>query len=194
MPNLIVRELKDRKGESYVVRQATPADAAQVLAFIDRVCHEASEFLLMEPGEVYFTVDDETDYLTRLFYADNSLGLIAQRHGEIVGFLNFDGGQRRKVRHAGEFGMSVRQSHWGLGIGGSLIDLLIEWAAASHVVRKVNLRVFANNDRGMRLYRSRGFVEEGRLSRQIFHDGRYLDEILMSRWVGNAVDAEAVSQ
>ena len=184
MPSLIVRELRDKNGESFLVRQATPADAAQLLKFIDLICLESSEFLLLEPGGLGFSVDDEVDYLTRLLYSDNSLGLIAQRHGEIVGFLNFDGGQRKKVRHAGEFGMSIRKSHWGLGVGGSLLDLLLEWAAANSAVRKVNLRVFETNDRAQHLYRSRGFVEEGRLSRQVFHDGRHFDEILMSRWVG----------
>ncbi|SHH20388.1 hypothetical protein SAMN02745135_00042 [Caloranaerobacter azorensis DSM 13643] len=40
---------------------------------------------------------------------DNKLFLIAEIEGEIVGNLSFKGSNRRRLKHAGEFGISVKK-------------------------------------------------------------------------------------
>ena len=72
----------------------------------------------------------------------------------------------------------------GRGVGAALLEALLEWAAASPIIERVCLEVFATNDRAIRLYEKLGFVEEGRRQRDIkLGPGRYVDTVAMYRFV-----------
>ena len=51
-------------------------------------------------------------------------------------------------------------------------------------VEKLVLSVYPHNDAAIALYRSFGFVEEGRLARHSRKSYGYEDEILMAAWIG----------
>ena len=104
------------------------------------------------------------------------LGLIEDK---IVASLVFSAGHRPRIRHSGEFGMSVRKRYWGLGIGSSMLDALIDWARDMQIVKKINLRVRTDNERAIALYERKGFVIEGTIHKQIFLDGAYFDHYWM---------------
>jgi ribosomal protein S18 acetylase RimI-like enzyme len=53
-------------------------------------------------------------------------------------------------------------------------------------IEKVVLSVYPRNDAAIRLYRSLGFLEEGRLARHSRKTYGYEDEILMAVWIGDA--------
>ena len=89
--------------------------------------------------------------------------------------LHFAAGRRARVRHSGELGMSVGQAYWGQGVGSALLDVLIDWAEQTGVVKKINLRVRIDNERAIRLYEAKGFQHEGTLSNEMFVGGRYYD-------------------
>ena len=78
--------------------------------------------------------------------------------GESVALLTFGGGARPRTRHVGEFGISVLRAYWGLGLGGRMIGMLLAWAERGGIVRKVELRVHADNARGIALYERLGFT------------------------------------
>lgn len=63
-----------------------------------------------------------------------------------------------------EIGMAVADGWRGCGLGGRLIDALVA-AALGQGAHKVALQVWPHNERAIALYRSRGFVVEGRLRR-----------------------------
>ncbi len=157
--------------DDVVIREARPADAAQILEYVNACCAE-SPFLSFGAGEFELTVEQEEAFLGEVAGRDNALFLVAIIDGELVGNAVFQGGQRSRIRHAGELSMLVRRAHWGRGIGAQLLDALVEWARASAVVTKVDLRVREDNDRAIQLYRSRGFVEEGRIADQVVVEGQ----------------------
>ena len=68
----------------------------------------------------------------------------------------------------------------GMGVGGALLDALIERVrGVKHLVR-LSLAVFADNAPALGLYRSRGFVEEGRRRSVVLdEDGTFRDDVLM---------------
>ncbi len=78
--------------------------------------------------------------------------------GAIVSTLSFSAGSRPRLRHSGEFGMSVRKAYWGLGTGSLMLDTLLDWARGTGIVTKINLRVRTDNQRAIALYRRKGFV------------------------------------
>ncbi len=152
------------------IRPARREDAAQLLEYVD-ACSGESPFLSFEPGEFELTVEQEEVFLEDIAGRDNAVFLLAFVDGELAGNAVFQGGPRRKIRHAGELSMLVGERFWGQGIGGRLLDTLISWARESHVITKIDLRVREDNERAIRLYRGRGFFEEGRIARQVMDGG-----------------------
>jgi putative acetyltransferase len=60
----------------------------------------------------------------------------------------------------------------------AICDYADRWAQ----VLRLELTVFADNDRAIALYRRFGFVEEGRHRGFAMRDGRYVDALAMARW------------
>ncbi len=161
-----------------LLREAKANDAGAVLAYVDRVCRE-TDYLTFGPGEFTMTLEQEQDYLAQCQASEHCLYLLAILEGEIVGSLTFQAGRRPRTRHVGEFGVSVLQDFWGLGIASALIDALVAWAREGGVVRKIDLRVRADNARAIALYERKGFVVEGRLRNEICVDGVFYDHLCM---------------
>ena len=70
-------------------------------------------------------------------------------------------GSKYKVRHRAEFGISILEDFWHLGIGRALAESCIELARQAGY-RQLELEVVADNHRAVALYESLGFREFGR--------------------------------
>ena len=171
----------DRRGAPILIRRALPADAEHVIAFV-RATDTESTFLTREAGEFAMALDVERRYLAHVDGRPNAIYLTAWDAGELVGTIDFHGGNRRRTGHAGEFGLAVRRSHWGRGLGGQLLDVMLAWAAATGLVAKVKLKVQVGNERAIALYRSRGFVDEGLFRAEVMVDGVPVDVLAMARF------------
>jgi ribosomal protein S18 acetylase RimI-like enzyme len=69
------------------------------------------------------------------------------------------------------------------GIGRRLIEATLAAADAAKFSR-VELTVNADNERAIRLYKSHGFVEEGRKRSARFLEGQFQDVLVMGRLRG----------
>ena len=169
-----------KNGSSLVIREAEPTDACNLINYLNRVGGE-SDYLGFGAGEFELTETEEADFLAQCQAADRQSYLVALLENEIVGTLHFAAGRRPRVRHVGEFGMSVRKDCWGQGVGSRLLDTLLEWAQGTGIVTKINLRVRSDNARAVALYERKGFAREGVLTREVFVGGRYHDLLAMGR-------------
>ena len=160
-----------------IIREATAGDAQAMIAYLDTVAVE-SDNLTFEPGELEITIEIEEKILACAQVSDKDVFFLAMEDCEIVGNINFHGSTRKRIAHVGEFGISVKKSHWGQGIGGKLLDELFYWASR-HGIRKINLRVRADNEAAIKLYRKKGFNEEGHLSCEYMIDGICIDHLAM---------------
>jgi RimJ/RimL family protein N-acetyltransferase len=142
------------------VRQARGEDAEALDSYIQQISGE-TDFLTFGRGEFNITPSANRSFLEQQFQAANAVYLVASIEDTIVATLNFATGHRPRIRHRGEFGMSVLQSHWGLGVGGFLLDCLVEWAQRTGFVTKLNLQVREDNTRAIALYQHKGFQQEG---------------------------------
>ena len=70
-------------------------------------------------------------------------------------------GEKYKVKHRADFGISVLKEYWGLGIGRSLTKACIECAKTAGY-KQLELSVVADNERAVSMYKKEGFVEYGR--------------------------------
>lgn len=166
-------------GYTLVIREATVVDACNVLDYIENISGE-SEFLTFGPGEFDVNESDEKEFLWKYKESDHQLCMLGLIDDTIVSILNYSSGHRPRIRHCGEFGMSVRKQFWGLGIGSLMLDHLIEWAKETDFIVKINLRVRTDNQRAILLYKRKGFVKEGTIRREIHLNGEYYDH----HWMG----------
>jgi RimJ/RimL family protein N-acetyltransferase len=163
-----------RDGRVLVIREAGTEDARAVLDYVKDVSEE-TDFLTFGPGEFELTEAEEEAVLRKYRDSDNQLYILGLIDDTIAATLSFSAGHRPRLRHSGEFGMSVRKQYWGLGIGSLMVDTLIHWTRATQIVKKINLRVRTDNQRAIDLYIRKGFVKEGTLRRELFLDATYFD-------------------
>jgi GNAT superfamily N-acetyltransferase len=122
------RELRLPDGGAVRIRRAVPDDAGAVLRYLRQVGGETDNLTFGSEGP-NLSESEEREYLARVGESDNSLAVVATVGDAIVGSLTFDGGHRPRLRHAGEFGISVAQAYAGLGIGRALIGAV--WCGRS---------------------------------------------------------------
>ena len=173
------RNYELKNGRVLLIREAAVEDARAVLDYVEGISGE-SDFLSFGPGEFELTEPEEENFLRKYRDSDNQLYILGLIDNTIVAALSFSAGRRPRVRHSGEFSMSVRKQYWGLGIGSLMLDRLIDWARATRIVKKINLRVRTDNQRAIVLYKRKGFVIEGTIRREVFLDGKCFDH----HWMG----------
>ncbi len=169
-----------RKGKEILITNPVKEDAEELLGFMKKVSGE-TDFLLREQDEINMTVKEEKEFLENMKTAENNLFIVAKVDNKIAGNLGFTGSQLRRYSHQGEFGMSVLEEYWGMGIGSLLIETLMNWAKKNGIVR-ISLRVAENNTRARGLYEKYDFQKEGILrKKKVLSDGSYCNEIVMAK-------------
>jgi L-phenylalanine/L-methionine N-acetyltransferase len=109
--------------------------------------------------------------------------LIATAAGEVVGSLGLTRYTRARRAHAGEIGMAVRDSWQGKGIGSALMQAALDLADNWLGLRRLELRVYADNARAIALYRKFGFEVEGTHRAYAIRNGVYVDSLSMARLI-----------
>jgi L-phenylalanine/L-methionine N-acetyltransferase len=110
--------------------------------------------------------------------------LVAHRGDRLVGYVTLQRDRHPVTRHVASLAIAVAADERGRGIGRRLLQRGFDWAKDVGV-EKLVLSVYPHNDVAIALYRSFGFVEEGRLARHSRKSYGYEDEILMAAWIGD---------
>ena len=164
-----------------IIREAKPSDAEQIIAYVKRLSEEPVSNIAISPGEFTHTIAEEESILSEFAASENSIFLVAETEGKIVGLLNCRGRNDRKaIRHTVTLGMSVDQDWRDQGIGSLLMSNAIEWAKELGFIKRIELLVFERNAIAIRLYQKFGFEIEGKHRKAIFRDGVYLDNLTMA--------------
>ncbi|MBP7691027.1 MAG: GNAT family N-acetyltransferase [Anaerolineales bacterium] len=96
----------------------------------------------------------------------------------------------------GEAGILVgARDYWGKGFGTDALQTLVAWGFYTLNLNRVQLRVFADNERAIRSYQKVGFQIEGRLRQGNYANGAYRDVlwmgVLREDWAQALLDAKA---
>ncbi|MFA6023645.1 MAG: GNAT family protein [Candidatus Gracilibacteria bacterium] len=167
-----------KNGEKLSIREGKKSDASDLIKYLNQVAGE-SDFLTFTEGEFKMTKKGEEAFVEEAHKADNEIFLVAEIGKEIVGVLNVNANSKKRMKHIGTFGVSLKKAHWGKGIGALFIQTMLDWAKSNGVTRKMNLSVMANNKRAMKLYKKFGFKKEGLLKRDALINGKFYDAYLM---------------
>ncbi len=167
-----------KNGRELIIRRAQIEDTEKILEYLQKIASE-SNFLTFGEGELNIAIDDQRAFIEDCLDVENKLFLVGEIGGEIVANLNFNGVPRPRIKHVGEFGVTVFKDYWGLGIGREMIIYLILWAKRNRIIKKINLRVREDNKRGIKLYESLGFYKEGFRTREFYIGGKYYGALYM---------------
>ena len=163
---------------AFLVRKATEDDAAALHA-LRLSLFEETDTLLWEPGEYQLTVADEAKQIARLHGQKNSICLVAEQGGRLIGFLNAMGLQVNRRRLQTRIALAVRREHWGIGCASMLISEALAWSREAGLLR-VELTVHTSNLRAISVYLRAGFQVEGVARKSLVVAGRHVDEYQMA--------------
>lgn len=152
-------QLKD--GRTCLLRNGTEADGRAALENFN-LAHAQTDFLLSYPDESDMTAEQEAQFLKEKTESAAEIEMLAELDGRVLGLAGIESlGRREKLWHRAEFGISIDQNYWGLGVGRALTEACIECAKKAGYAQ-LELSVVADNHRAIALYESLGFVEYGR--------------------------------
>ena len=170
-----------RDGRQCVIRSVTPEDAPRMLQYMKIMLGE-TPFLLRTPEEFNYSAEEEAAILARRAEDPRCLMLAAVLDGGIAACADVQShGQKSRVFHRAELGISVRKDYWRLGIGSALMERLIAFAGRAGY-EQIELTAESKNSRALALYRRFGFTVYGvRPHGMKYPDGSYDDDCLMVR-------------
>ena len=168
-----------KNGICYTLRSPEPYDAEKMIAYLKATAEE-TEYGLSYPEEMDFTLKDEEDFITNYAEDKGSIMITAFDGDRLVGNASLccvmD---RKKTWHRATFGIAIRKSDWGQGLGKKILSELIDFAKQAGY-ELLELEVAAENTTAVELYRRMGFVVYGTRPRSLkLKCGAYYDELLM---------------
>ena len=171
-----------KNGSIVTIRLATIGDAPELIDTVSRYIAD-SPYIPMLPSEFHPTVEEEEAWIRSFLDKANSLLLVAEHDGRIVGNIDLTGSPRAIMAHTAMVGMGMLKEWRGLGLGAALLKAAIQWATDNPILEILWLQVYTANAAGMALYRGHGFVDHGIIPRYFQHEGQYHDCLTMSRQV-----------
>jgi putative acetyltransferase len=107
-------------------------------------------------------------------------GIVAVLDGRIVGCADVTQ-QKGRRSHVGVIGICVHDDFHGRRIGAAMMATLVAVADDWLDLQRLELKVHADNEPAIRLYRGFGFELEGTLRADAFRGGAYVDSHIMAR-------------
>ena len=155
------------------IREIEVEDYKELLDFMKKVKGETN-FLLGYPDEIKLSYEDEKEHIKKVKTSETSNYFVVMKNNKMIGCIGFNGNTARKMKHYGTIGISVLKEYWGRGIATALLEKLISWSKEKGI-KKINLDVFENNERAIKLYEKFGFKLEGCIEDGIFDGENYIN-------------------
>ena len=161
--------------ERFTIRRASESDSEGILSVLKIVSAERIYSAVDQP----WSIDQERNYLRSLSPREATQVAVAGS-GETIGFQNLDlwAAPIQSMRHVGQIGTFLLPAWRRQGVGHALFGATQAFAQAANYGKFV-IQVRASNVSAQAFYRSLGFVECGRFSRQVRIDSHEDDEIMM---------------
>ena len=173
----VIKKFVAKDGRTVILRTPKWEDLDDMLEFISSLVDESADIMMDKKP----TRQEEAEWLGRLLAnleSDGDFALVAEVGGKMIANSELS----RKsgyAAHVGEIGIAISAGYRDVGIGTEMLKTLI--ARGREIGLKViKLSVFSTNPRAKHVYEKVGFRETGRIPKEFFKDGKYVDEILMT--------------
>ncbi|MBC5733916.1 GNAT family N-acetyltransferase [Flavonifractor sp. DFI.6.63] len=159
----------------YTIRPVEPGDAPGIAAL--RRMPGVFENTLGLPS---CRTADSAAFLASLGPNDHNF-VAAAEDGTIIAAAGLQVCSNPRMRHVGSIGLFVHTDYQNQGVGTALMKAILDLADNWLMLVRVELEVFADNERAIRLYEKFGFEKEGLLRMTTVRCGQYADEYKMAR-------------
>jgi UDP-4-amino-4,6-dideoxy-N-acetyl-beta-L-altrosamine N-acetyltransferase len=166
------------KGEKIILRQLKLSDWESTIKW--RNDATIKQMAMMHPFPITENVekewyeniinkkDDKTVYFT-----------ITLRNDDPIGFITLN-----RINHINRncyLGIVIGDpGSQGKGYGFESMQVVMDYVFNTLNLNKITLEVIETNHNALKLYRKLGFIEEGRLRKHYFAEGKYFDIIILS--------------
>lgn len=168
-----------KNGQEFVVREAEEKDFPEVWAIYQKVLREGVYTSAVRDGNASdrceHPIQDEVEN-------GKASTLLAEVDGKVIGYVSIDESAWDLSRHVGELGIAVLPEFRGVGVGSALLESVLH-IASEKKLKKICLSVFNTNKLAIRLYKKFHFKEVGRRMKQFNLRGRFVDEIIMEKFI-----------
>jgi RimJ/RimL family protein N-acetyltransferase len=165
------------------IRRATERDAEAIAQLLHTVVSERMHSAI----DRAWTADEERAYIKGMSDRE-AMHVALADSGLVVGCQALDlySSVLRSMSHVAQVGTFVLPSWRGRGVGQTLFQTTRRFALSAGY-RKLVIQVRASNASALSFYRRLGFVECGRLERQVVIDGQEDDEIILEMFLDRRV-------
>lgn len=158
-----------------IIRHSENADipAIQKLFSYSELSSSSSLPLFQSRDEIRQKISQNNPY---------ACSLVACQDGDVVGHLLLEPESEMQRRHAASFSLCVTPEHHGEGIGSALMQAMLVICDQYWALERIELIVFADNNRAVNLYKKFGFETEGICRKFSLRDGVLNDVYRMVRF------------
>jgi ribosomal protein S18 acetylase RimI-like enzyme len=169
--------------EALRVRKAVDEDAQGIATVMQEVASERVHSAI----DRAWTIEEQRRYLRSLSDRESVHVAIADS-GLVVGCQSLDiySPILSSMAHVAQIGTFILPAWRRRGVGQALFDVTRRFALSAGY-RKLVITVRASNASALSFYQSLGFVECGRLSRQVEIDGKEDDEVILELFLDRRV-------
>lgn len=160
---------------NYTIRPTRPEDAEGTAAL--RRMPGVFENTLGLPS---YRTADSVAFINGLGPNDHHFVAVLE-DGTVIGAAGLSVFPSPRMRHVGSVGLFVHTDYQNMGVGTALLRTLLDLADNWLMLVRVELKVFADNERAIHLYEKLGFEVEGRMRMTTIRNGQYVDDLKMAR-------------
>jgi RimJ/RimL family protein N-acetyltransferase len=173
-----IQSFSAKDGRRVVLRTPRWEDLGDFLELINSLVEEGADILRNEK----VSREEEIDFMARVLShleKEETFFLVAEINGKVVAVSEVN---RRSGygSHVGVIGIAIRSGYRDLGIGREMMKTL-EMQAQRMGLKVLTLTAFATNKRAIHVYEGVGFVQTGVIPKKHFKNGKYVDEIIMTK-------------
>ncbi len=173
-----VRRFSAKDGREVVLRTPKWEDLDDLLELINSLVEEKVDIARTEK----VSREEEIDWLSKMLNRlekDEMFHLVAEVNGKIVAVSEINK-RSGSEKHVGVIGIAIKSGFRELGVGTEMMKTLVRQAKTMGL-KVLALSAFATNKHAIHVYEKVGFVQTGKTPRKHFKEGKYIDEIIMTK-------------
>lgn len=174
-------KVKTSRGE-LTIRSAELNDAKNLISLKKEYIKDCNTIPLYEE-EYTNTVIDEELLIQHFISSKNSILLLAEIGGNLIGNIDLTGSVRKKMHHTGMIGMGILPDFRNAKIGSHLMEVVLNFAKVKLPLTVIWLEVYASNFAGIKLYEKFLFSVCGKIEGFFKEEGRTIDKIQMVKYL-----------
>lgn len=174
------KQVKLKNNKTCILRNPNCEDAKEILQHMILTSGE-TENMLRYSDEITMSEAEERTYLSDIEVSTDAIMISAVVDGKIIANGGFTPVSKlEKCKHRAEFGISIQEKYWGLGIGFCIMSAILETARQAGY-EQLELDVVTDNQRAIALYEKFGFKIFGTNEKAFrCRDGKYQAVYLMA--------------